>query len=146
MHARNLPGTDNAGIRSGRNGCRKHRKGNPENVTMDVLYQEVKDLRRNIGEVFKRYTMEKAMAADGSWRRPRFQKDQPEVELVADVEETSKTGKWIPAKVARWFEEKGYGFINAKGVDVFAHSNCVKGTTKGIIGAVVFVKVIEDLA
>ena len=52
----------------------------------------------------------------------------------------------MPAKVVRWFEEKGYGFIDAKGVDVFAHSTCVKGTTKGIIEAVVFIKVIEDWA
>ena len=29
---------------------------------------------------------------------------------------------------------------------MFAHSTFVKGTTKGIIGAVVFTKVIEDLA
>ena len=28
---------------------------------------------------------------------------------------------------------------------MFAHSTCVKGTTKGIIGAVVVIKVIEDL-
>ena len=66
--------------------------------------------------------------------------------MAAEVEETSKTGKRISTKVFRWFEEKVYGFIKAKGVDVIAHSICVKGTTKGIIGAVVFIKVIEDLA
>ena len=93
----------------------------PGNVTMDMLYQEVKGLKRDIGfgEVFKRYAMEKAMAADASWRRPRFEKEQPEVELAAEVEETSETGKWVSAKVVRWFEEKGYGVINAKGGDVF---------------------------
>ena len=56
----------------------------------------------------------------------------------------SKTGKLVSTKVGRWFEDKGYGFIDAKGVDVSAHSTCVK-RTKGIIGAVVSVKVIEDL-
>ena len=68
------------------------------------------------------------------------------MELAADVEETSKTGKCMPPKVVRWFKEKGYGFIKLNGDDVFAHSTCVKGTTKGIIGAVVIIKVIEDLA
>ena len=29
---------------------------------------------------------------------------------------------------------------------MFAHSTCVKGTTKAIIGAVVFIKATEDLA
>ena len=37
-----------------------------ENVTIDILYHEVKDLRRNIGEVFKRFAMEKTMASDES--------------------------------------------------------------------------------
>ena len=73
------------------------------------------------------------MATDESWGRPRFEKEQPEVELAADGAEASKTGKWMPAIVVRWFEDKGYGFIRAKGVDMFAHSTCVKGTTMGII-------------
>ena len=73
---------------------------------MDMLYQEVKGLKRDIGEVLKRFAMEKATAADESWKRPRFEKEQPEAELAADVEEASKTGKWISAKVVRWFEEK----------------------------------------
>ena len=90
--------------------------------------------------------MEKAMAADASWRRRRFAEEQPEAELAAEVEETNKTGKWISPKVVKSFEAKGYGFIEAKGVDVVAHPTCVKGTTKGVIGAVVFIKVIEDLA
>ena len=52
----------------------------------------------------------------------------------------------MPAKVVRWFEEKGYGFIDAKGGDVFVHSTCMKRTTKGIKGATVFIKLVEDLA
>ena len=43
----------------------------------------------------------------------------------------------MTAKVGRWFEDKGYGFIKTKNVDVFAHSTYVKGTTMGIIGAAV---------
>ena len=31
------------------------------------------------------------------------------------MEEASKTGKWMPAKVVRWIDEKAYGFINADG-------------------------------
>ena len=75
----------------------------------------------------------------------RKKKKQSEVELAADVEKASRTGKRMPAKVVRWLEDKGYGFIKAKGVDVFAHSICVKGLKMGIIGAAVFIKVIEDL-
>ena len=121
-------------------------KETPEIVTMNMLYQEVKGMRRALGEMFKRYVMEKEVVADANWREPRLKKDKLEVELAAEVGETSKTGKWMPAKVVRRFEEKGYGFIDAKGVDVFVHSTCVKGTTKGIIGAAVLIKVIEDLA
>ena len=53
---------------------------------MDMLYQEVKGLTRDTGEVFKRYAMEKAMAADASWRMPRFGKDPPEVGFAAEVQ------------------------------------------------------------
>ena len=113
---------------------------------MGMLLQEVRGLKRNIAAVLKRFAIKKAMAADESWRRPKFEKEQPMAELAADAEETSKTGTWISAKVVRWFEEKGYGFIKANGVDVFAHSTSVKGTTMGIIGAAVFIKVIEDMA
>ena len=61
------------------------------------------------------------------------------------MEENIKTRKCMSAKVVRWFEEKGYGFIKVKCVDLFAHSTCVKGTTMGAIGAAMFIKVIEDL-
>ena len=45
------------------------------------------------------------MAADtANWRRARFEKDQSEIEIAAEVEEASKTGRWIPAVVARWLE------------------------------------------
>ena len=113
---------------------------------MDMLYQEVKRLKRDIGEVLKRYAIEKTMVTGAGWRRPRVGKEQPEVGLTAVVEETSKSGKWMPANVDRWLAEKRIRFHQSDGVDVFAHSTCVNGTTKGIIGAVVFVKVIEDLA
>ena len=78
--------------------------------------------------------------------RLRIRKELPAEGLAAEVGVTIKTGKWMPAKVVRWIGEKRYGFIDAKGVDVFARSTCVKGTTKGIIGATVFIKVIEYVA
>ena len=104
-----------------------------------MVLQEIRGLKRNIAEVLNRYAIEKATTADASWWRPRFEKEQPEVELAAEVEEASNIGKWISEKVVRWIEERGFGLIKAKGFDVFAHSTCVKGTTKAIMGSVVFI-------
>ena len=78
-----------------------------ENVAMDMVLEEIRALKLNIADGFKRYAMETAMAADASWRRPRFENVQPKVEFSAEVEGTSKSGKRISAKVARLFEEKG---------------------------------------
>ena len=68
---------------------------------MDMLYQEAQGLKSDIGEVFKLFPMEEAMAADESRGRPRFEKERPEVELAADAGEASRTGKWMPPKSCR---------------------------------------------
>ena len=60
---------------------------------MGMLLQEVRGLRRNVAEVFKRYATEKAMAADTRWRRPMFEKEKQEIKLTAEVEGSDQYGK-----------------------------------------------------
>ena len=109
--------------------------------------KDVRGLKRDIGEVLRVHAFSKMAAADASnWRRERRNKEETEVATPAGVEETSRTGIWIPGTLFRWFEDRALGFVKVAGVDVFVHANNVKGTTRSIIGALVYVKLVEDVA
>ena len=63
----------------------------PENVTLDMLYQEVQDLKSNLGQLFNIFATEEANAAGEHRGIPRFEQLSG-VELATDVEETSMMG------------------------------------------------------
>ena len=118
----------------------------PNNVTMDMLYQEIKGLRCDIGEVFKRHAMVKARVADDSWKRPRIGTKTARGRIGGGSGRSEQSWK-VDARKSRQVDRgERIRFHRSEGVDVFAHSTCMKGTTKGIIGAAVLIKVIEDSA
>ena len=62
------------------------------------------------------------------------------------AEMAASKGEMVGGYVRNWRADKGFGFVNVRGQDVFAHITALRSSEVGIIGKRIVAKIIADKA
>ena len=76
-------------------------------------------------------------------REPKEEPEKPAYDKIT-LGAAVKDKQYIQGKMMRWVEEKGYGFANTQGKDIFIHLSSIRGGERVRVGKPVILKIISD--